>query len=236
MRKAEKRVLGEAKAKREAEERRQAGLAAQKAGREAERKRKGNTVENDPGFKLAISLGIKPGTGVAYDQKKRSILLNRGINPSTGVVFTEDEMYQMDRKANTPERRHLFERIRAGRAGTLDEIDDYLDGITVGQFRNMVEVYQLKAEERMRQGMTNPDRAREFAKAAIISGFFQTAAEGLERMAQEALKDYGRQDMSATEEIYGTRPRDRADASARFDRFIGEMEEIKTGLEKKNDL
>ena len=135
--KAQKRARGEAKAKREAEERRQSGLAAQKADREAREAKETRLGE----------------AANAINQKHRSTLLNNGINPSTGEIFTDEEMAEMERKANTPERRHLFERIKAGRAGLLNEqpplnmsdytevdsTDDPFGGMTVGQFREVMD-------------------------------------------------------------------------------------------------
>jgi hypothetical protein len=59
-------------------------------------------------------------------------------------------MEEMERKADTPERRLLFERIQAGRAGLLNEqpplggIDDYLvplEGMTVGDFRDRMDQF-----------------------------------------------------------------------------------------------
>jgi hypothetical protein len=119
--KKQKREAGEAKAKREAEERRQAGLAAQKANRGQQ------------------------------DQRRRTTLLNRGVNPSTGLLFTDEEMEEMRKKANTSERKHLYDRIAAGRAGTLNEqpplnMSDYsaeadASGfeMTVGDFRDKMD-------------------------------------------------------------------------------------------------
>lgn len=130
MRKAEKRRLGEEKAKREAEQRRQDGLATQKAGREA--RLRSEATPKVPSWKTK--------------QAERNEFFSRGINPSTGLLFTDAEMAEMEKKANTPARRHLFERIQAGRAGALNEqpplgdIDDYLEplpDITVGEFREM---------------------------------------------------------------------------------------------------
>jgi hypothetical protein len=75
----------------------------------------------------------------------RSTLLNNGINPSTGLIFTEAEMVLMEKKANTPERLRQFQRIKAGRAGLLNEqpplggADDYLEGMTVGEFREKMD-------------------------------------------------------------------------------------------------
>lgn len=166
MRKAEKRRLGEEKAKREAEERRQSGLAAQKASREILRKKENRLGEE----------------AQKINQRHRSTLLNNGINPTTGLVFTDTEMTDMEKKANTPERRHLFERIQVGRAVLLDEqpplnMSDYTDsdrdyveklhkmvtarrmeeivedpfkGMTVGQFRDMMDSTSEKWIESLR--------------------------------------------------------------------------------------
>ena len=199
MRKAEKRALGEAKAKREAEERRQAGLAAQKSGHQRGSFRVGYTEE-----------GNRASTRKTEEEMR---LARNG--------YTNTEI-----------------------AGLLDEQPPLggIDDIKIEDFMTMSQVFHAKAEERMRRAMTNPDRAREFAKALAIGGFFQTAAESLERMSQgsakavEAMQAYSDADIAMTEKRYGVSSQDRADASARFDRFIGEMEEIKTTLKKKSDL
>lgn len=132
MRKAEKRARGEAKAKQEAADRLASGLAAQKADRDRRKKQS-----------EALQKGAQ-----SVNQQRRVSLLDKGIDPSTGFLFTDEQMAEMEKKANTPERRHRFERIKAGRAGTLNEqppvggIDDYLDpmdrltGMTVGEFRD----------------------------------------------------------------------------------------------------
>jgi len=187
MRKAEKRRLGEIKAAQDDAERKASGLAAQKADREARLRREATPKVPNWQTKRA----------------ERNDFFSRGINPSTGLLFTDAEMAEMEKKANTPARRHLFERIQAGRAGALNEqpplggIDDYLGDVTVGDFRSMMDVFYAKSEERMRrETMSNPDRAREFAKAMVIGGFFEQAAESLEKMAQasekvqETLKNY----------------------------------------------
>lgn len=208
MRKAEKRALGEAKAKRETEQRRQDGLAAQRADHERTKKRVEalNTVTS------------------GMNQKNRSTLLKKGINPSTGVLFTDEEMAEMKAKAEasrSSERRHLYYQIEAGRAGTLNEqpplgsIDDYvgpLPEMTVGDFKAMADAFYTKSQERMRrETASNPERALEFAKALTIGGFFQQAGESLERMAagskkaQEALQAYNESDVAFTEEMKDTR-------------------------------
>lgn len=203
MRKAEKRALGEAKAKREAEDRRQSGLVAQRMAREAETKRRVTSTD----------------VAKEMNQKHRSTLLNNGVNPSTGLVFSDYDMAEMERKANTPERRRLFERIRAGRAGTLNEqpplggIDDYVDPLpemTVGDFKDLAVVFYTNSQMRTRieTAESNREQAHRFVKAVSTGGFFEQAAESLDRMAagsskvQEALKGYSESDISFTEMRY----------------------------------
>lgn len=133
MRKAEKRARGEAKAKQEAADRLASGLAAQKADQARRR-----NVEARYGQEAQ-----------SVNQRRRSIFVKNGINPDTGVVFTDDEMAELEKAANTPEHRRLVERIKAGRAGILNEqpplggIDDYLDPLdndmTVGEFRDKMD-------------------------------------------------------------------------------------------------
>jgi len=225
MRKAEKRRLGEIKAAQDDAERKASGLAAQKADREARLRREATPKVPNWQTKRA----------------ERNDFFSRGINPSTGLLFTDAEMAEMEKKANTPARRHLFERIQAGRAGALNEqpplggIDDYLEDVTVGDFLKMTEVFHLKAEERMRrETMSNPDRAREFAKAMVIGGFFEQADDSLKRMAvasrtvQDALQDYPLPEVyeqGASEPI-----------SQRFKEIDRRRDDIVEGvLEKKND-
>jgi len=128
-------LAGELKAKREAEDRRQSGLAAQRMAREAEAKHRetSNAVAKE------------------MNQKHRSTLLKKGINPSTGLIFNDYDMAEMERKANTPERRRLFEQIQAGHAGTLNEqppvggVSDYVDPLdndmTVKGFRDKMDAF-----------------------------------------------------------------------------------------------
>jgi hypothetical protein len=133
--KKQKRELGEMRAKQEAEERRQSGLAAQKADREQREERQRNKLAED--FmrngrlrNTRARIGIDPDTNEPFDDdeqkylarksKLRTAFLDSGMNPLTGMPFTDDEMTEMEQKANTPERRHLFERIRAGRAGLIE--------------------------------------------------------------------------------------------------------------------
>jgi hypothetical protein len=161
--KKQKRALGEMRAKQETEERRQSGLAAQKADREQREERQQNKLaeefmRNGQLRNVRARIGIDPDTGEPFDDdeqkylarkaKMRTAFLNNGMNPSTGMPFTDDEMTEMEKKANTPERRHLFERIRAGRAGLLNEqppvggLDDYLvplEEMTVGEFRDKMD-------------------------------------------------------------------------------------------------
>jgi hypothetical protein len=161
--KKRKRELGEMRAKQETEERRQSGLASQKADREEREERQRNKLaeefmRNGQLRNVRARIGIDPDTGEPFDDdeqkylarkaKVRTAFLNNGMNPSTGVLFTDDEMTEMEKKANTPERRHLFERIKAGRAGLLNEqpplggIDDYIDpfgDMTVGEFRDKMD-------------------------------------------------------------------------------------------------
>lgn len=212
--KKQKREAGELKAKKDAQERRQSGLAAQKADHERAKKRE--EALN------AVASGM--------NQKNRSTLLKKGVNPLTGLLFTDEEMAKMKAKAEasrSSEQRHLYYQIEAGRAGTLNEqpplggIDDYVDPLpemTVGDFRDMADILHGKVEDRMRQELPdNVTRAREFAKATVIGGFFEQAAESLDRMAagskkaQDALASYKKHDMDATEEIYGMRRRGPSD-------------------------
>lgn len=211
MRKAEKRALGEAKAKREAEERRREGLAAQKADREVERRRKEgekNEVEtiSQRHARTLRQNGIDPATGYPFvsekvmdsltgttitkNQKQRAMLLYRGIDPSTGEAFTDEEMSVMKTRITTRASKNMFERIQAGRALLLNEqpssgdISDYLDTITVGDFKDMVDAFYTKSQERMRrETMTNPERAHEFAKALMIDGHFDQAGKSLDEMS-----------------------------------------------------
>jgi hypothetical protein len=131
------------KQKREAAETRRAefmakvkadGLAAQKADHDRQREKEERM----------------DASARRVNQQHRSTLLRNGINPSTGLIFTDTEMEEMERKADTPERRLLFERIQAGRAGLLNEqpplggIDDYLvplEGMTVGDFRDRMDQF-----------------------------------------------------------------------------------------------
>lgn len=139
--KKQKREAGELKAKREAEERRQSGLAAQKASQLARQvRRAGDDTESvtnllDSGSKHRGSAILR--------------LVKAGKNPTTGEVFTDEEMLEMEQKANTLERRHMFEQIAAGRAGTLNEqpplnMSDYTNvgvpaEMTVGEFRDAMD-------------------------------------------------------------------------------------------------
>ena len=158
MRKAEKRRLGEEKAKQEAADRLASGLAAQKADREARKKRE-DAVK-------VVTTGM--------NQKHRTSLLNRGINPSTGEVFTIQELAEMEKKANTPERRDLLKRIHAGRAGTLNEepplnMSDYLDdpfgGMTVGEFRAASDKHWADFQEALRTKKNEPKMVMETQSA-----------------------------------------------------------------------
>jgi hypothetical protein len=143
--KKQKRAAGEAKARREAEERRQSGLAAQKADQERRRRLK----ESETGEAKKIS------------QKERSILFDKGINPRTGVLFTEEEIEGMRQRANTPERKHLLRRIEAGRAGTLNEpppvggVSDYIDSDFV--FTEGISVETRAKRSQLLEGISNED-------------------------------------------------------------------------------
>lgn len=143
--KKQKRERGEAKAKREAEERRASGLAAQKAAREYE-ERKRALLRSD---------------AKEVNHRHTMDLLYSGINPETGVIFTDEEMEYMEKHATTPERRHTFERIRAGRDGALntqppwggwnDYIDEPLNGMTVGDFRKLADDNWKQFQEELKK-------------------------------------------------------------------------------------
>lgn len=156
--KKQKREAGEAKAKRETEERRQSGLAAQRADqarRSSLEKRYDQTTQT-------------------INQRHRSTLLKNGINPSTGLVFDDYDMAEMERKATTPERRHLFEQIRAGRAGLLNE-QPPLGGID-GDLDSAKNPYETIIKRRLQD-------AREEDPSAI------KRMDAIERMAYVAKKN-----------------------------------------------
>lgn len=82
----------------------------------------------------------------AVNQRHRTTLLNNGINPTTGLLFTDEEMAVMKEKANTAERKNLYERIVAGRNAVLNQQAplgqiDPLEGMTVGEFRDKMDQF-----------------------------------------------------------------------------------------------